>query len=151
MNYVDSIRQLVGHTPLILAGSCGVLVDPTGRLLLQHRNEPEARWGLLGGLMELGESTAQTLIREVHEESGLRLDPAALTLLGVYSGMGPRTAPNGDVFYSVITAYIVRNVTAQPVVADAETLAFAWFAPADLPRPLADAHRLVLADYLKQL
>jgi 8-oxo-dGTP pyrophosphatase MutT (NUDIX family) len=40
--------------------------------------------GITSGLMELGESTEETLRREVFEETGLKI--GALTLFGVYSG-----------------------------------------------------------------
>lgn len=82
MGYIEDLRTIIGHKPAILCGSCGVIVAPDKRVLLQRRNEPGARWGLIGGLMELGESTEQTLIREAYEECGLMLNSDHLKLLG---------------------------------------------------------------------
>ncbi|WP_225046787.1 NUDIX hydrolase [Lacticaseibacillus kribbianus] len=147
MGYVEDLREVVGQRPVILCGSCGVLVDPTGRILLQQRNEPAKRWGLVGGLMELGESTEAVLVREAQEECGIALDPAAFELLGVYSGDHLSTAPNGDQFYGVTVAYAVRGVTQQPRLADAESLRFGWFAPDDLPANMVARYRRVIEDY----
>lgn len=65
-----------------------VLVDATGRLLLQERDEhapidPE-RWGLCGGHVEVGEDFETAAYRELEEETGVRLPPGTLTLLGEF-------------------------------------------------------------------
>lgn len=53
-----------------------VLVDARGWLLLQERDEhalvSPAKWGLVGGHLEPGESWEAALMREVEEETGLR-------------------------------------------------------------------------------
>ncbi len=54
MGYIEDIRKLVGHRPLILVGAVVVMVDEHGRILLQQRKFPKGSWGLPGGLMELG-------------------------------------------------------------------------------------------------
>ncbi|WP_262316492.1 NUDIX hydrolase [Lacticaseibacillus parakribbianus] len=150
MGYVEDLRGLVGHRPVILCGSCGVLVAPDGRILLQQRNEPAARWGLIGGLMELGESSEQVLIREAQEECGLVLEAQALRLLGVYSGDHLSVAPNGDQFYAVSVAYVVAGVVAKPRVADGESLRLAWFEPTALPANMVPRYAQVVADYLER-
>ena len=60
------------------------LVDQRGWLLLQERDEhpvidPE-KWGLPGGHLEAGEDPASGAARELLEETGVRLDVAALRL-----------------------------------------------------------------------
>ena len=55
-----------------------ILVDSRGWLLLQERDEHALvapnQWGLVGGHLEPGEDWDQALLRELEEESGLRLD-----------------------------------------------------------------------------
>jgi 8-oxo-dGTP pyrophosphatase MutT (NUDIX family) len=56
--------------------ACVLLVDRAGRLLLQLRDahapyHPNV-WGLPGGHWEPGETIAETALRELWEESGLR-------------------------------------------------------------------------------
>lgn len=81
-NYVDDIRALVGHGPLILVGSTAIITNETGQILLQQRRRPYGVWGLPGGLMELGESVEETARCEVYEETGLRV--GNLNLIGVF-------------------------------------------------------------------
>ena len=60
-----------------------LLVDPSGRILLQHRdaNAPTSpnTWATPGGHIELGETPEQAVRRELFEETGLQIDePIAL-------------------------------------------------------------------------
>src|SRR3954451_11920279 len=61
--------------------------DDAGRFLVISRAD-NGRWEPPGGVLELDESITDGLIREVHEETGLQVQPVALT--GVYKNMGPR-------------------------------------------------------------
>ena len=57
--------------------ACVLLVDADGRVLLQERDEhapwDALRWGLVGGHVEPGEDFATAAVRELEEETGLRL------------------------------------------------------------------------------
>lgn len=103
MGYIEDLRKIVGHRPLIYVGAVVVVVDEHGRILLQQRRFPEGAWGIPGGLMELGESTEDVAKRELYEETRLSVDE--LTLINVYSGSEHFIkAANGDEFYVVTTA-----------------------------------------------
>ena len=52
----------------------------------------DGRYGPVGGHLEPGETLVQAAIRECEEEIGVRLEPAALELLGVTH----YTSPTGD-------------------------------------------------------
>lgn len=58
----------------------GAVVVMEGRVLLVRRgNEPlKGHWSLPGGLLELGESLTDGVIREVREETGLTVEPVEL-------------------------------------------------------------------------
>lgn len=60
------------------------LVDPRGRVLLQHRDEhaPRApdRWGMVGGHVEPGEEVDAAARRELLEETGIDAEPGYLEL-----------------------------------------------------------------------
>jgi ADP-ribose pyrophosphatase YjhB (NUDIX family) len=66
----------------IVPAVTAVVENAAGELLL-HRRVDNELWGLPGGAVELGESVAQTVVREVKEETGL--DVALTGLVGVYS------------------------------------------------------------------
>ena len=57
-----------------------LLVDDDGRVLLQNCCDPAAReqswWNTTGGGIDEGETAPQAAARELHEETGLQVDPA---------------------------------------------------------------------------
>jgi 8-oxo-dGTP diphosphatase len=65
------------ETPLV---GVGAVVVKEGRVLLIRRgNEPmKGRWSLPGGMLELGESLTDGVVREVREETGLIVEPVEL-------------------------------------------------------------------------
>jgi len=61
-----------------------VLADDTGRACFVLTRRPSSlrrhsgQWALPGGRLEAGEQAAAAALREIHEEIGLRLEPAAI-------------------------------------------------------------------------
>ncbi|MFI6503716.1 NUDIX hydrolase [Nonomuraea typhae] len=62
----------------------GVILDERGRALLVQRRD-NGRWEAPGGVLEKNEDIITGLTREVREETGLDVEPVALT--GVYKNM----------------------------------------------------------------
>jgi len=58
----------------------GAIIISKGKILLEKRkNEPSrGKWSIPGGLVELGESVEQAVIREVKEETGLDVEAPRL-------------------------------------------------------------------------
>jgi 8-oxo-dGTP diphosphatase len=102
-----------------------VIRDDEGRLLLVKRgHEPGAGlWSLPGGRIEPGETDAEALVREMHEETGLEIEPGPLL------GTVRRPAGDGDVLDIRDYAAIVTGGTLIPGddAADAR-----WVSAADL-------------------
>jgi putative (di)nucleoside polyphosphate hydrolase len=64
--------------------SCGVLIlSPAQELLMVHATGTP-RWDIPKGLAEVGESPGAAAMREVEEETGLRLEASALLDLGCH-------------------------------------------------------------------
>lgn len=56
-----------------------VVLSDEGVLLTLRGNEPSrGTWGLPGGVVELGESVREAVVREVEEETGIRVWPERL-------------------------------------------------------------------------
>lgn len=104
MDYLASLRQHVGHAPLLMVGAATLIVDEQDRLLLMKRSDSGC-WGPPGGAVELGEVVETAARREVREETGLEL--GEMSLFGVFSG--PELFyiyPNGDEVYNVTIVYL---------------------------------------------
>ncbi|RIW30403.1 NUDIX domain-containing protein [Bacillus salacetis] len=147
MGYIEDLREIVGHRPLIFAGSVTIIIDEDGRLLLQQRMFPHGSWGITGGLMELGESTEDAAKREVLEETGLSVDN--LKLINVYSG--PQNyikAENGDEFYVVTAAYYSEDFKGELIVDHTESIQCEFFHPDELPTNIVKSHKVILDEFL---
>ncbi|HEY6291741.1 MAG TPA: NUDIX hydrolase [Terriglobia bacterium] len=61
----------------------GVVIENGQVLLVRRGREPlKGDWSIPGGLVEIGESLAEALWREVKEETGLEIEP--LEVIGVF-------------------------------------------------------------------
>ena len=67
------MKRLYPKQPII---GVGAVIIKDGKILLEKRkNDPgKGKWSIPGGLVELGESVEQTVIREVKEETGLDVE-----------------------------------------------------------------------------
>jgi 8-oxo-dGTP diphosphatase len=67
------VKRLYPDQPLVGIGA--VIVHNDKILLEKRRNDPgKGKWSIPGGLVELGESLEQTVVREVKEETGLDVE-----------------------------------------------------------------------------
>lgn len=116
MNYLMDLRKIVGKRPLIACGSGVAIVSVDKKVLMQRRADNNC-WGLIGGMMELGESTEETAKREVFEEVGIKLDK--IDFFKVYSGKDfYYKYPNGDEVFNVINMFTVRCYELPEVIID---------------------------------
>jgi 8-oxo-dGTP diphosphatase len=105
------------------------LIASDGVVLLQRRRIGAAHGGLWefpGGKVEAGESPEAALVRELDEELGLSIDPAALVPVGFASGPSSTRAAG-----VVILLYKCRVWQGEPECRDAEEIA--WFEPSAVP------------------
>ena len=149
MGYIQELRLLVGHRPLIMAGAAVLIFDETNRLLLQHRQDNQ-QWGLIGGSMEIGESLEETARREVFEETGLELEE--ITWFGLFSGQEfIYKYPNGDVVVNVIATYISKEFRGTIMTAEEEGYQVRFFDLSELPKDLSPPDRPIIEQYLRSL
>ncbi|MDN4604111.1 MULTISPECIES: NUDIX hydrolase [Paenibacillus] len=133
MGYIMELRKLVGSRPLIMAGSCVLVFNEQGHLLLQRRTD-SLDWGTLGGSLEPGESLEEAAARELYEEAGLRA--GAYKLITVFSGQDMYYKyPHGDEVYNVMAVYEATEIQGEPTVMDDEGLELRYF---DLSMPIPE-------------
>jgi len=137
--WLADLRTHVGHARLFAPAIAAIVVDDRGRVLL-HRSSDDGRWHTIGGVMEPGEEPARTVVREVHEETGLLVEPERLCWIGATPVV--RYA-NGDEMTYLALCFRCRVVGGEPRVADDESLEVAFFAPDELPELPAYQRRFV--------
>ena len=144
--YIRDLRAAVGTQRLILVGASAVIRDGAGRVLLVRRGD-SGRWALPAGIMEMDEAIAQTVVREVEEETGLRVEP--LRLVGLYTdpALQNMTYPHGDQVHVVNATFECRVVGGQLRPDGDETIELAFFPPDALPE-LRPAHLVRIQDAL---
>ena len=101
------------------------------RVALIRRGKPplEGRWTIPGGTVELGEGLEQALVREMLEETGLRVRP--LKLLTVFDRI---LRENQRVRYHYVIVDYWCEVLGGELRAGSDAAAAAWVAPDELER-----------------
>ena len=115
----------------MLTGVGAVVPDAQGRILLIRRSD-SGQWSLPGGAIDPGEAPAQALVREMWEETGLRVRP--VRILGVFGGHRFRYRyPNGDEVEATSVLFECDVVGGTLASRDGEALELAYFVPTALP------------------
>ncbi len=99
-----------------------LVVDADDRALLaHHRRSPAGGFTTLAGFVEAGESLEQAVIREVREETAVRVDEIT------YAGSQPWPYPS-----NLMLGCYARAIATEPVVDGVEIEAASWFSRAEL-------------------
>jgi len=123
-----------------------VITNADGDILLQLRSD-NGLWGLPGGSVEIGESVARAILREVREETGLAVEIERL--VGVYSDPTSQVFryADGNVVHYINTLFACRIVGGNLQTCE-ETLDLRFFEPAHLPDDMLRSHRIRIQDVL---
>jgi 8-oxo-dGTP pyrophosphatase MutT (NUDIX family) len=135
--YLQSLRADLGRRCLLLPGVSAVVFDDEGRLLLAQRAD-NGEWSLVAGMMDPGEQPAETVVREVYEETAVHVVTERLTSVLTQR---PHRYPNGDECEFVDICFRCRAVGGEARVNDDESLNVGWFTLDALP-PIGEMTRL---------
>lgn len=113
----------------------GVITDADGRALLIRRRDT-LHWEPPGGVLELDESIEAGLRREVREETGLKVEPDALT--GVYKNMAR----------GIIALVFRCNVISGHLTLNDEVSGFQWATPEEVKAMADEAFAVRVLDAL---
>ncbi len=129
--FYKSIRDRIGSALLLFPGVAAIIRDERGRVLLQQNHEES--WGLPAGAIEPGESPGVAVIREVFEETGLRVRPRRIA--GILGGSSCRVRySNGDEVEYVVTVFDCEVVGGELIASNEETRTLAYFQREQMPR-----------------
>ena len=129
-HYIQSIRDKIGNSLLMIPSVAAVILDADDRILLQEK--PEEGWSLPAGMIEPGESPNKAIVREVKEETGLIINPCKI--LGVFGGEDfHHRYPNGDLVEYTIILMKCLVVADTGHIGDSETKVLKYFDKISMP------------------
>ena len=130
----------------------GVVVIKEGKILLGLRHSDpekadselhgEGTWTMPGGKIEFGEDPHQTAVREVLEETGMRIKPSHL--ISVSSEKVPDA-------HFITLGFLCEHFEGEPKVMEPdEIVEWRWFPLNEIPENLFEPSRNVLNNYLSK-
>ncbi len=148
VNYQRWLRSYVGHHRILQLSASAFITNEQGHVLLGRRTDVML-WAPPSGVLQLGETPAQTIIREVYEETGLHVQPEHL--IGLYTGPEFEwTYANGDQA-QIISAFFHCHVTGGELKPDdAEFVSLGYYAPNALPTLMPRFVRMVADAFADQ-
>jgi 8-oxo-dGTP diphosphatase len=126
------VRPVVGVGAVVLVPTPEVMdVGDIRVVLVKRRFEPLAgRWSVPGGVLELGETLADGLVREVREETGVEVEVGPV--VDVFDGI-TLDAEGRVQYHYVLIDYVCRFIRGR-LEAGSDVSAVELVAPADLAR-----------------
>jgi ADP-ribose pyrophosphatase YjhB (NUDIX family) len=130
----------------LVPAASAIVTDEQGRILL-HRRRDNDQWALPGGVMELGESLGECVVREVREETGFVVEPVGV--VGIYSDPKHVFAyDDGEVRQEFSICFECR-ITAGDLAVSDESYEVEFFPPEEIASlPMVDRVRLRVTDFL---
>jgi ADP-ribose pyrophosphatase YjhB (NUDIX family) len=138
LEQIEPLRAPIFSRASPQAAAAAAVIDAAGQILLMRRSENRL-WNMPGGVLEVGETPAEGVVREVLEETGIRCEPVAL--VGVYDN---RRWETGVAQHIYKFTFLCRPLDGGRVVETpshaVETLEIGWFAEDGLPEDLWSGH-----------
>jgi 8-oxo-dGTP pyrophosphatase MutT (NUDIX family) len=135
---IEPLREAIFSRGSPLVAGTAAVIDDDGKILLMRRADNRL-WNMPGGILEVGETPAAGVVREVLEETGVRCAPVAL--VGVYDN---RLWETGVIQHLYKFTFLCRPLDygqAHETPSHAvETLETGWFAEDALPDDLFAGH-----------
>jgi len=137
LDTLEPLRNtLLSHLTPFAVGDAAIM-DAAGRMLLIRRAD-NGLWAMPGGALDVGETAAEGVLREVLEEAGHYCEVTGLA--GVFdSRLWGSTSPHH--MYQFV--FLCRLLDKPPIATPShshETLEQAWFAETDLPPNIDPNH-----------
>jgi 8-oxo-dGTP diphosphatase len=111
----------------------GVVIDENGRILVIQRRD-NGHWEPPGGVLERDEPIVEGLLREVREETGLVVEPMALS--GVYKNMR----------LGVVALVFRCRLVGGTLTENSEVTGFRWVAESEVSAMMPEAFAIRILD-----
>jgi 8-oxo-dGTP pyrophosphatase MutT (NUDIX family) len=132
--------ERLGRQGQLRLGCTAIVFDEEKRVLLTRRTD-NGQWCLPGGAMDSGESAAEACVREMWEETGLRI--RVKRLVGVYSDKDQLVIyPDGNKVFVVALSFEAEITGGEPGLSN-ETTDVGFFSVNEMETmPMLGNHKL---------
>lgn len=148
LNYSKLLEQVKFETYFALvdrayyeAGACGMVFNKQGEILLCHRTDRDI-WNLPGGVIDHNESPWDAVIREVYEETGLKV--SLKKLAGIYFKKRPKIGGQEMLIFNFLCERLAGRIRTTNEAQDVK-----FFPTNKLPKKINPNSRKRIMDYLK--
>ncbi|MFC1663055.1 NUDIX hydrolase [Patescibacteria group bacterium] len=129
----------------------GIMIMRDNKVLLGQRHHDrkkagsrfhaEGTWTLPGGKVDYGETLEMSAIREIAEETGLRVDKKQLKLVSLSDDRAPEA-------HFVSVGFLIDDFVGEPEVLEPDTITkWHWFPLDELPQPMYFPSQRVIENY----
>lgn len=142
-------KDIKGYEKFRIGVACAIF--DSKRLLLEKRADC-GFWGLIGGSLEIGETIEECALREVFEETGLKLKKEKLKLFSIYSNpKDRRILQYPDNRIHLIDVVFLYNLSVKNIKISSESIAISLFKLNEIPNELVPPAREIIKDLCKYL
>ncbi len=128
--YYKKIREQLGHELIFMPSVAAVIKNEQGEILFQYPGGEY--WSLPAGAIEPGETPEEAVIREVWEETGLKV--RVKKQKGVFGGERFRHIyPNGDQVEYIVDVFECEITSGKLKSIDGESLKLQYFSFSEKP------------------
>ncbi|MCP4168644.1 MAG: NUDIX domain-containing protein [Chloroflexi bacterium] len=120
-------------------GVRGIVQDEAGRILFVRHSYASRNWYLPGGGGDGNESADESMVREMREETGLKVE--IIRLVGVYLWLGSYKRDN-------IFVFECKWLAGEAQADGGEIADIGWYPLQNLPQPLTPGTREILDEWL---
>jgi len=122
-----------------LIGGDGAVINSKGEILLIQRTDNQL-WAMPGGLLGVGETPAEGVLREIFEETGIECQ--VIELIGIFDSRFWQTSFPLHMYHLLFLCSPIKSSHSRIATNHLETLTLDWFKESSLPDKIDPGHIL---------
>lgn len=134
---MEPLRDTLLSRPTPLSVGDAAVINDRGEILLIRRAD-NGKWAMPGGGLEVGETPAEGVVREVLEETGVPCEP--VTLIGVFDSRLCGTSSPHHLYHIVFLCKPSSTQAHRSASHAHEVVEVGWFAEDSLPDEIDPGH-----------
>jgi mutator protein MutT len=135
---MEPLRATIFSHPTPFVGGDAAVIDDKGQILLIQRAD-NGKWAMPGGALEIGETPAEGVVREVREETGVEC--RVVSLVGVFDSRLCGTTSRHHLYQFLFLCQPSNQAKTDKPSHAIEVLGGGWFPENSLPENLDPGHR----------